>query len=135
MKEQQYERLYYQKSRNPTMKVPMELIIEVQYLVNRAHFINPTHLPAITESFLAKDFNYAEYLAMKLSQASQQIIKNNFLSLLIGLPIIAITVLFTASKSFEVHIWYTDLVFKSCYLMNFALFFSIIRTVVLFWYI
>ena len=33
LKEQQYERLYYQVSRNPQMDIPIELIEELQYLV------------------------------------------------------------------------------------------------------
>lgn len=33
LKEQQYERIYYQVSRNPQMDIPIELIDELQHLV------------------------------------------------------------------------------------------------------
>ena len=67
-KEEQYERLYYQLSRNPNMEIPSKLIDEMQHYVQRMHFINPVYLPALTESFLAKDFDFGEYLARMLAE-------------------------------------------------------------------
>ena len=35
---------------------------KVEYLILRLAFINPMHLPAMTESYLRKDFHFAMYL-------------------------------------------------------------------------
>ena len=63
LKKQQYEKQYYALFLNQTQDVNMELIDEIQYLTMRLQFINPVYLPVMTESFLCKEFNFAEYLA------------------------------------------------------------------------
>ena len=76
-KEEQYEKLYYQmsKMRDPSKElIPQDLIKELQYFVMRAQFINPSHLPTLTESILAQDFNFANYLTKRNTKVLSEFI-------------------------------------------------------------
>ena len=102
LKEQQYERLYYQKSRNPQLELPAEMIDELQHLIQRMHFINPVYLPALTESFLAKDFDFAEYLSTCLGSTIDEHFKAHFISLIGCLPLL---ILFFLSMATETRVY------------------------------
>ena len=99
LKEQQYERLYYQKSRNPQLELPTEMIDELQHLIQRMHFINPVYLPALTESFLSKDFDYAEYLSTSYGSAIDEHFKTHFINMISCLPLLVLFFLSMASVS------------------------------------
>lgn len=71
------------------MPVPEDLINEIQYLVQRSQFINPVHLPTLTESFLAKDFDFGEYTAIKLGNTIEEHFKLHFVTLIFTLPLLA----------------------------------------------
>lgn len=68
----------------------MDLIEEMQHLVQRTHFIYPVYLPAVTESFLAKDFDFAEYLSISLSDTIDEHLKTNFISMISCLPLLVV---------------------------------------------
>ena len=72
------------------MALDMELINEMQYLVQRSLFINPTYLPALTESFLAKDFDFGEYLAISLSKATEEHLRTHYITMINCLPLLCI---------------------------------------------
>jgi hypothetical protein len=122
LKEQQYERLYYQKSRNPGMPIPSEMINEMQHLVQRSHFINPVYLPTLTESFLAKDFDFGEYLALSLGNAINEHLKMHFLALLTALPLLALSFVFLASEAHSFYFETLDLSVDASYVNNGVLF-------------
>jgi hypothetical protein len=117
-KEEQYERLYYRMSRNPEMSVPQELIEEMQHLVQRTHFINPVHLPALTESFLAKDFDYADYLGRSLSGTLSEHLKTHFVTLLTTIPLLTIFFLFLGKEPQVFYLEYLDMNIHSGVVMN-----------------
>lgn len=81
------------------MPVQMDLINEMQHLVLRSQFINPVHLPTLTESFLAKDFDFAEYLTIQLGKAISEHFNIHFATLLSALPFLAACFLYVGSES------------------------------------
>jgi hypothetical protein len=89
LKKQQYEKLYYQLFLNQTKDIPMDLIEEVQYLTMRLQFINPVYLPVMTESFLCKEFDFAEYLARVHSQTVTDFLNMHFIAMIVSLPVLA----------------------------------------------
>ena len=78
----------------------MELIDEIQYLTMRLQFINPVHLPVMTESFLCKEFDFAEYLARVHSQTVCNFLSTHFVALTLSLPIM-VTFLITLTSPGE----------------------------------
>ena len=65
----------------------MDLIDEIQYLTMRLQFINPVYLPVMTESFLCREFDFAEYLATVHSATVDDFLNTHFLALAASLPI------------------------------------------------
>ena len=65
----------------------MDLIDEVQYLTMRLQFINPVYLPIMTESFLCKEFDFAEYLAQVHSKTVTDFLNTHFIALVLALPV------------------------------------------------
>lgn len=61
------------------------------------HFINPVYLPALTESFLAKDFDFAEYLVLAYARAINEHFQTHFVTMLGCLPLVVLAVLFIAA--------------------------------------
>lgn len=104
----------------------MELIDELQHLVQRMHFINPVYLPALTESFLAKDFDYAEYLSTCLGTAIDEHFKTHFISMISCLPLLVFFFLSMATESGVVPIEPLDIeigtnaIYNSLFLVAFA---------------
>lgn len=117
-KEEQYERIYYRMSRNPEMAPPKELVEEMQHLVQRTHFINPVHLPALTESFLAKDFDYAEYLGRALSATMTEHLKTHFVTMLSTIPLLILFFLFLGKEPTVFYVESLDFNIHSGYVMN-----------------
>lgn len=69
----------------------------LEYLILRLTFINPVHLPAMTECYLRKDFHFAMYLAY----AYGKVLKKFFQLSLLALFLLLILVI-TANLIFEV---------------------------------
>ena len=63
------------------------------------HFINPVYLPALTESFLAKDFDFAEYLSTCLGTTIDEHFKTHFISLIGCLPLLVLFFLSMATET------------------------------------
>jgi hypothetical protein len=96
----------------------MELISEMQHLVQRSHFINPVHLPTLTESFLAKDFDFGEYLALSLGNAINEHLKMHFMSLLGALPLLVTAFIFLASENQAYYFETLDTTIDASYINN-----------------
>ena len=56
----------------------------------RLQFINPVYLPVMTESFLCKEFDFAEYLAQVHSKTVSDFLNTHFIALALSLPIMAL---------------------------------------------
>lgn len=69
----------------------------LEYLILRLTFINPVHLPAMTECYLRKDFHFGMYLAY----AYGKVLKKFFQLSLLALFLLLILVI-TANLIFEV---------------------------------
>ena len=66
----------------------------------RLQFINPVYLPVMTESFLCKEFDFAEYLAQVHSRTVNDFLNTHFLALTLSLPIM-VTFLITLTSPGE----------------------------------
>jgi len=84
--------------------VPHDLIKEIEHIVLRTHFINPVYLPTLKESFLAKDFDFGDYLARTLGQAITKHLKIHFITLLSALPLLTVFFLLLGSESFQFYL-------------------------------
>ena len=60
---------------------PIQELLE--YLVLRLQFINPLHLPVMTESYLRKDFHFAMYLGYCYGKVLMRFFKWSLFSILI----------------------------------------------------
>ena len=120
-------------SKNPNVEIPMRLITEMQHYVQRQHFINPVYLPALTESFLAKDFDFGEYLArmLALNILTEQL-RTNFLTMLSCLAILVPFFFLLAADAFTWELEFIDLTISSSFIMNTLLFSSFILALALF---
>lgn len=67
--------------------------------MQRSQFMNPVHLPMLTESFLAKDFDFSEYLAIKLGNAINDHFKVHFVTLICVLPLLTACFFYVGSAS------------------------------------
>jgi hypothetical protein len=56
---------------------------QLEYLILRLNFINPVHLPSMSESYLRKDFHFAMYLAFCYGQVLTKFFKWSLFSLII----------------------------------------------------
>ena len=56
---------------------------QMEYLILRLNFINPVHLPSMTESYLRKDFHFAMYLSYCYGQVLTKFFKWSLFSLII----------------------------------------------------
>lgn len=87
-------------------------------MVQRTHFINPVYLPALTESFLARDFDYAEYLSISLGNAIDEHLKTHFISMLSCLPLLVIFYLSMATEPRSIPIEQLDIEISSTMICN-----------------
>ena len=133
MKESHYERLYYQMSRNPLMPVQMELVNEMQHLVQRSQFINPVHLPMLTESFLAKDFDYAEYMTIQLGKTLNEHFNIAPATLLTALPILGAGLLYVSAENTALYLSALEISIDASYISNTILFGAFILTICLYY--
>lgn len=92
-KKLQYEKLYYNLGSCSFGKIPENLIRELEHLVMRLQFLNPIYLPALTESFLRKDFNFASYLAKVSAKNLNEFFFMHWAPLLLALPLISLCML------------------------------------------
>lgn len=100
------------------MDLPMELIDELQHLVQRTHFINPVYLPALTESFLAKDFDFGEYLSASLGRSIDEHFKTHFVSMISCLPLLVLFFLSMATETRALQIERFDIEISSTFIYN-----------------
>ena len=68
-------------------KFPKELIEEIRYFVMRLQFLNPIFLPAVNESYLRRDFNFAAYLGYSYAKALKQFFNSSWITLIFIMPI------------------------------------------------
>ena len=59
----------------------------------RLQFVNPIYLPALTESFLRKDFDFASYLAKVQSKTIEKFIYIHWASMIFALPLLSMCML------------------------------------------
>lgn len=117
------------------MPIPQEMINEMQHLVQRSHFINPVYLPTLTESFLAKDFDFGEYLALSLGNAINEHLKMHFLALLTALPLLAVSFVFLASESHAFYFETLDMNVDASYVDNSVLFAAFMVTITVYMFL
>ena len=80
----QYETVYYRNQPNGrAFNVSQSLIDKIRYFVMRLEFIHPIYLPPLNESFLRKDFNFAQYLAHAYGKTLTSFFNNSWVSLLL----------------------------------------------------
>ena len=124
--------------------IPVELINELQYLVERKHFIKPVHMGRLTESTLAKDFNFGEYLAFKHAKVVREHFETRFLTMLNCLPLLMIFIISISMEATEWNVldypWLADkldypLVISSDFFMNVPILVAFALSVSAFWYI
>jgi hypothetical protein len=87
---QDYHTAYYKSKGKPTGQ--KKLIHRIQYLLIRLSFIFPVYLPPLSECYLRRDFNFANYLAMALSKT---------LSTFFSTSLVSFFVLFLLACSFN----------------------------------
>jgi len=114
------------------MPLPTDLINEMQHLVLRTHFINPVYLPTLTESFLAKDFDFGEYLALILSKAVNEHLKIHFVTMLSALPLLVAFFLFLSTESSAFYIESLDVTLESTFVMHVVLLCAFLLTIGMF---
>ena len=76
------------------------------------------HLPALTESFLAKDFDYAEYLGRALSATMTEHLKTHFVTMLSTIPLLILFFLFLGKEPTVFYVESLDFNIHSGYVMN-----------------
>ncbi len=76
------------------------------------------HLPALTESFLAKDFDYAEYLGRSLCATLSEHLKTHFVTMLTTIPLLIIFFLFLGKEPTVFYLEYLDMNINSSVVMN-----------------
>ena len=54
----------------------------------RLQFIYPVYLPVMTESFLCKEFDFAEYLARVHSKTVNDFLNTHFVAMIVALPVL-----------------------------------------------
>ena len=59
------------------------MITKIKYLIMRLQFIHPIYLPSLSEQFLRKDFNFADYLSLAYSKTLESFFNTTWLSLLL----------------------------------------------------
>ena len=104
-------------------------------MVQRTHFINPVYLPALTECFLARDFNFAEYLAIKMSRTVNEHLKTHFVTMINCLPILIFFFLYTTMEPSEFYFEALDVPIQSTVLMNALHLVSLVGILSAFWYL
>ena len=80
------------------MLISEDIITELQHLIQRSQFINPVHLPTLTESILAKDFDFGEYLAIQLGKVLKAQFDIHFVTLLCSIPVLTTCFYFVGSN-------------------------------------
>lgn len=70
------------------MHFDKELIEKLKYFIMRLQFIHPIYLPPLSESFLRKDFNFAQYLAYAYGKTLKNFFNLSWVALLLILVLI-----------------------------------------------
>jgi len=76
------------------------------------------HLPTLTESFLAKDFDFAEYLAIQLGNAINEHFNMHFATLLCALPLLGACFLYVGSESQALYLAILDVSIDPAYIAS-----------------
>lgn len=63
----------------------------LEYLILRQAFINPMHLPVMSESYLRKDFNFALYLGYCYGKALTKLFKISMWTILLFFAVVILT--------------------------------------------
>lgn len=116
------------------MEIPREMVDELQHLVQRIHFLNPAYLPAMTESFLSKDFDFAEYLAQCHGQALDEHLKTHFVTMISCLPLVVLFFLYIATEPVS-YMFYAEIEIYSTFVMNAILLAAFATLFTVFWYV
>jgi hypothetical protein len=75
----------------------------LEYLILRLIFINPVHLPSMTECYLRKDFHFAMYLAYCYGKVLTKFFKWSLFSLILLLTLVIIAnLVFEVVPSMEI---------------------------------
>ena len=88
----------------------------------------------MTESFLSKDFDFAEYLSLSHGQAVDEHFKTHFLTMISCLPLIVAFILFIATEPMS-FIFYAEIEISSTYVMHGILLAAFISIFAVFWYV
>ena len=89
-------------------------------------------MPALTESFLAKDFDYGEYLSIMLGQSVEHQLKMNLLTMVNCAPLLICLFLFIAQEPTVYYNEMLDISVSSTAIMNTVLLICIAITLALY---
>jgi hypothetical protein len=92
-------------------------------------------LPALTESFLSKDFDFAEYLARAHGKALDEHLKTHFMTMLSCLPIVILFFLFIATEPTMIYLDTFEIEISSTFIMNTVLLIFFTAVLSVFWFV
>ena len=93
------------------------------------------HLPSLTESFLAKDFDFGEYLGRIQARAINDHFNTHFVTLLNTIPLLVLFILVLSAEPFSWYCEAIDVTITTSFIANMLLLSSFIITFALFQYV